>query len=78
MAPNGVEMGVALMKEPKVRRRKEKRISRWNRDDFILDSLEVEILGFTGDGGVGEEFEAVLVFFVVELISKLEGEFGFC
>ena len=38
MTPSGAEMGVALMKEPKVRRRKEKRISRWNCEDFILGS----------------------------------------
>jgi hypothetical protein len=48
IAPNGAEMGVALMKESKVRR-KERRISRWNCEDFIVGSRVVEILGFTGD-----------------------------
>jgi hypothetical protein len=38
MAPSGAEMGVALMKGPKVRRRKEKRILRWNFEDFIWGS----------------------------------------
>jgi hypothetical protein len=77
MAPSGAEMGVALMKGPKVRRRKEKRILRWNFEDFIWGSWVVEILGFTCYEAV-EEFEGVLEFFVVELISKLEGELEFC
>jgi hypothetical protein len=79
IAPDEVEMRVALMKEPKVRRRKEKMTSRWNREDFILASGVVEIRGFTRVEVV-EEFERVLEVFVVELIliSKFEGELQFC